>query len=184
MMEAVRTSETSVYSNENKRSYIPEGSNLNKLSWKRLFIKILGTDSLKKNYTETACEDRNEPSCQHGNEPSGSIKAWNFLTSCETKITQGRLTVPCSRYSPQITSWSPQGMRILRQCKVPGAEVMFVTIQRQNIRPSKKEMTKAVTTLPNCPMFAVRIWITTSPYRWPIGSLPSTCMLYTPPALH
>jgi hypothetical protein len=30
-------------------------------------------------------------------------------------------------------------------------------------------------------MFAVRLWITTSPYRWPIGNLPSTCMLCTPP---
>jgi hypothetical protein len=34
---------------------------------------------------------------------------------------------------------------------------------------------------PNCKMFVVRLWITTSPYRWPIGSLPSTCMLCTPP---
>jgi hypothetical protein len=29
-------------------------------------------------------------------------------------------------------------------------------------------------------MFAARPWITTYPYRWPIGSLPSTCMLCTP----
>jgi hypothetical protein len=34
---------------------------------------------------------------------------------------------------------------------------MFVTIQRENIHPSKKEMNKAVTVLPNCPMFAVRL---------------------------
>jgi hypothetical protein len=32
---------------------------------------------------------------------------------------------------------------------------MFVTIQRENIRPLKKEMNKAVTMLPDCPMFAV-----------------------------
>jgi hypothetical protein len=39
-------------------------------------------------------------------------------------------------------------------------------------------MKKAVVTiLPNCRMFAVRPWITTSPYRIPVGSLPSTCML-------
>jgi hypothetical protein len=31
-------------------------------------------------------------------------------------------------------------------------------------------------------MFAVKLLITTSLYRWPIGSLPSTCMLCTPPA--
>jgi hypothetical protein len=32
---------------------------------------------------------------------------------------------------------------------------MVVTVQRENIRPSKKEMNKAVVT--NCPMFAVRL---------------------------
>jgi hypothetical protein len=84
-------------------------------------------------------------------------------------------------YSPQNTSWSPQGMRVLRRCTVPWAEVLFVTIQRENICPSRKEMNKAVTMLLNCPMFAVRLWITKSPYRWPIGSLLSTCMLCTPP---
>jgi hypothetical protein len=31
----------------------------------------------------------------------------------------------------------PQGMRVLWQCKVPQAEIMFVTTQRENIRPSK-----------------------------------------------
>jgi hypothetical protein len=40
-------------------------------------------------------------------------------------------------------------MRVLRQCKVKLAEVMFVTIQSENIRLSKKEMDKAVTTLIN-----------------------------------
>jgi hypothetical protein len=43
-------------------------------------------------------------------------------------------------YSPHITSWCPQGMRVLRQCTVPRVEVMFVTIQSENIRLSKKEM--------------------------------------------
>jgi hypothetical protein len=82
-------------------------------------------------------------------------------------------------YCTQITSWSPQEMRVLRQCTVPRAEVMFVNIQLENIRPSKK-LTRLLQCL-NCPMFAVRLWITTSPYHWPIGSLPSTCMLCTPP---
>jgi hypothetical protein len=45
-------------------------------------------------------------------------------------------------YSPQITSWSLQGMRVLRQCKAPRAEVMFVTIQRENIHASKNEVNK------------------------------------------
>jgi hypothetical protein len=34
---------------------------------------------------------------------------------------------------------------------------MFVIIQSENIRPSKKEMDKVVTMVPNCPMFAVRL---------------------------
>jgi hypothetical protein len=36
-------------------------------------------------------------------------------------------------------------MQVLRQSTVPRAEVTFVTIQRENIRPSEKEMNKAVT---------------------------------------
>jgi uncharacterized membrane protein len=35
-------------------------------------------------------------------------------------------------------------MRVLWQCKV---EVMFINIQRENIRPSKKEVNNAVTML-------------------------------------
>jgi hypothetical protein len=50
-------------------------------------------------------------------------------------------------YSPQIARWYPQAKRVLRECKVPQAEVIFVTIQRENILPSKKEMYKAVTML-------------------------------------
>jgi hypothetical protein len=38
-------------------------------------------------------------------------------------------------------------MRVLLECKVSRAEVMFVTIQREKIRPSNKEMNKAVTML-------------------------------------
>jgi hypothetical protein len=34
---------------------------------------------------------------------------------------------------------------------------MFVIIPRENIRPSKKEMNKAVTMLPKRPMLAVRL---------------------------
>jgi hypothetical protein len=47
-------------------------------------------------------------------------------------------------YSPQITSRSPQEMRAFQQCKIPRAEVMFVTTQCENIRPSKKGMNKDV----------------------------------------
>jgi hypothetical protein len=38
-------------------------------------------------------------------------------------------------------------MEVLAAGMVPRAEVMFVTIQRENIRPSKKEMNNAVTML-------------------------------------
>jgi hypothetical protein len=105
-----------------------------------------------------------------------SLSSWN--TWCNWFILH------CSVNCPQITSWYPQGMRVLRQCKVPRAKVMSVTIQRENIRPSKKEMNKSVTMLPSCPMFSVRLWITTSPYRWPVVNLPSTCMLCTKDLAH
>jgi hypothetical protein len=55
-----------------------------------------------------------------------------------------------------------------------GAEVMFVTIQRENIHRSNKEINKAVT------MLKLSDVCTTSPYRWLIASLPSTCMLCSP----
>jgi hypothetical protein len=61
---------------------------------------------------------------------------------------------------PQITSWSPQGMRVLLQCTFPRAEVVLVTIQRENIRTSMK-WTRLLQCL-TCPMFAVMLWITTS----------------------
>jgi hypothetical protein len=38
-------------------------------------------------------------------------------------------------------------MQVLQQYTVPQAEVMFVTIKRENILPSKKDMSKAVTML-------------------------------------
>jgi hypothetical protein len=87
--------------------------------------------------------------------------------------------------TPQSTDHEliPQGMRVLRQCKVPRAEVMFVTINVKTLAPQRKTWRRRLQCL-NCPMFAVRLWITTSPYRWPVGSLPSTCMLCTPPALN
>jgi hypothetical protein len=109
---------------------------------------------------------------------AASARGRSQAVFAHTKDTIRQLT-----YCPQVTSWSPQGMRVLRQCTVPRAEVMFVTIQRESIRPSKKEMNKVLQCL-NCPMFAVRLWITTSLYRWTVGSLPSTCMFSTTPALH
>jgi hypothetical protein len=42
-------------------------------------------------------------------------------------------------------------MRVLLKYTVPRAEVMFVTIQRENIRPLKKEMKKVVVTMLKLP---------------------------------
>jgi hypothetical protein len=55
-------------------------------------------------------------------------------------------------------------MRVLRQCTVPRAEVMFVTIQRKNIRPSNKEINKAVTVLklPDVNSLAVNHYVSLS----------------------
>jgi hypothetical protein len=72
-------------------------------------------------------------------------------------------------------------MRVLWQFKVPRAEVMLLLSNVKTFARSKKEMNKAVTILPNGPMFAVRLWITISTYRWPIGSLPSpACSVLSP----
>jgi hypothetical protein len=57
----------------------------------------------------------------------------------EENKTRDRMVI---KYSPQTMSWSPQGMRVLRQCTVPRAELMFVTNKRENIRRSKKILTK------------------------------------------
>jgi hypothetical protein len=61
----------------------------------------------------------------------------------------GLTAVKLGLYSPQTTSWTPQGMWVLRKCKVSRNKVdlMFVTNQRENIHPSKKKMNKAVTML-------------------------------------
>jgi hypothetical protein len=48
-----------------------------------------------------------------------------------SKLDQGYFTVHRSRIDPRKKC-------VLRQCKVPRAEIMYVTIQRENIRPSKK----------------------------------------------
>jgi hypothetical protein len=45
----------------------------------------------------------------------------------------------------------------------------------------RKKWTRMLRCFQTVRFFAVRLWITTSPYRWPIWSLPSTCMLCTPP---
>jgi hypothetical protein len=56
-------------------------------------------------------------------------------------------------------------MRVLRQLNVPRAEVMFVTIQRENIRPSNKEINKAVRMLklPDVCSWAINHYVSLSP---------------------
>jgi hypothetical protein len=67
-------------------------------------------------------------------------KTINLLIQCKfANLFTSLETVSFSRKT------TGTNMRVLRQCTVPRAEVMFVTIQSENIRPSKKEMNKAVT---------------------------------------
>jgi hypothetical protein len=47
-------------------------------------------------------------------------------------------------------------MRVVRQRTVLRAEVTFVTIQRENIRLSKKEIRRLLQCL-NCPMFVLQL---------------------------
>jgi hypothetical protein len=62
--------------------------------------------------------------------------------------------------------------------------------ERSNVRyyptwkhsPFKEKWTRLLQCL-NCSILAVRLWITTYLYRWPIWRLPSTCMLCIPLAL-
>jgi hypothetical protein len=101
-------------------------------------------------------------------------------TSCSMgKWKPNTLAARCETHTvhTQIKGWFPQGTRVFRQCKVPRAEVMFVTIQRE------ERNEQGCYNVRNCPMFAVRLSITKSLYCWPIGSLSSTCILCTPPAL-
>jgi hypothetical protein len=49
--------------------------------------------------------------------------------------------------------------------------------------PQRKKWARLLKSL-NCSMFAVRLLITTSRYRWPIRSLPSICMFCTPLTVH
>jgi hypothetical protein len=96
----------------------------------------------------------------------------NFFTSGPSFSVPSSLHVYC----PQITSW----MRVLRQCTVPRAEVMFFTIERENIRLLNKEMNKAVTMLK-------LHWCLQLGYeslRLFIADHPSTFMLCTARALH
>jgi hypothetical protein len=72
---------------------------------------------------------------------SHSIFGSGTCSQITQPLLDTRNTVHRSRVDPL------QGMRVLRQCKVPRAEVMFVVIQRENICPSKKEMNKAVAML-------------------------------------
>jgi hypothetical protein len=66
-----------------------------------------------------------------------------YIYHFQRQLFEGRTFIVSSVFRhpwvvTQTRRWSPQGML---------AEVMFVTIQRENIRPSKKETNKAVTML-------------------------------------
>jgi hypothetical protein len=101
--------------------------------------------------------------CESGHSYAATRKIWilkRFLRHLSTKKAHVTLNSHI-KHCPQITSWSQQGMRLLRQCTVPWAEVMFVSIQRENIRHPNKKWTRLLQYL-NSPMFAVMLWITVS----------------------
>jgi hypothetical protein len=84
----------------------------------------------------------NWASLGHSNELTGSTKGHNSSTIL-ANITVRIMNV--SYLQSTDHELIPARNALLRQCKVRRAEVIFVTIQRENIRPSKKEMNKAVT---------------------------------------
>jgi hypothetical protein len=65
------------------------------------------------------------------------------------------------------------------QCSASGSNIRYYPSWKH--LPLKERNEQGYTMLPNCPMFAVRLWSTTSTYRRPVRSLPSTCMICTPP---
>jgi hypothetical protein len=84
------------------------------------------------------------------------------------------------KYSPQITSWSARNASLTAmQGSASGNNVRYYPAWKYS---HLKERNNPVTMLPKCPMFVVRLRSTTPLYRWPIGSLPFTCM--HSPALH
>jgi hypothetical protein len=81
----------------------------------------------------------------------------------------GNVAAPLNQYIrealfTQITSWSPTSLA-----------AMHGSASRSNVGyypalPQRRKWTRLLQCL-NCPMFAVRLWINTSLYRWPTGSL-------------
>jgi hypothetical protein len=88
-----------------------------------------------------------------------------------------------SQYCPQITSWSPQGMESCGNARFRLRKYCPLLSNVKTFAPERNKWTRLLQCL-NSPMFAVRLWITTYFYHWPIWSLPSTYLLCTPPALH
>jgi hypothetical protein len=72
-------------------------------------------------------------SAHHSSDCGSACYGLVYATGQQSRFTQ-------LKYCPPVATWSPQGMQVLRQCKVPQAEVMFITIQREN-------MNKAITML-------------------------------------
>jgi hypothetical protein len=112
MMEAVRTSETSV----DNHFIILHGSISQKTTLNTVRFQVLTTASMKTTDVQEA-------------RSASMIRAMTEAV----KSTDHELI--------------PARNARLAECTVPRPEVMFVAIQRENIRPSKKEINKAVTML-------------------------------------
>jgi hypothetical protein len=83
-------------------------------------------------------------------------------------------------YSPQTTSWSRKACESCGNARFREQKWCSILFNVKTFAPQRRKWKRLLQCI-NCPMFAVRLWITTSPYRWPIGSLPFNRMLCTPP---
>jgi hypothetical protein len=87
---------------------------------------------------------------------SQSTIPWRRIDGVEVKIHESQASALRGSYSPQITSWYPQRMLVLWQYTGPRHYPTWKHFALQ-----WKKWTRLLQCL-NCPMFAVRLWITTS----------------------
>jgi hypothetical protein len=72
------------------------------------------------------------------------IAVFRDIVQCYFVEIYRRFRGVCSHHTATGQELTPQGTQILRQCTVSRENVKFVTTQRENIRPSKNKMNKAV----------------------------------------
>jgi hypothetical protein len=107
------------------------------------------------------------------------VKGKRGLTVCNSGIK--RYLWPYAVYRPRVDPSKNVSLAAM-QGTASGSNVRYYPTWKHS--PLKERNEQVLLQCLNCPMFAVGQWITTSPYRRPVGSFPSTCMHCTPPALH